>query len=63
MKSISNQIRKLKYSEEAVYIFSQMGNKKGAKESMELYTLKVALQVGFWIFLCQLILVIILGLV
>jgi hypothetical protein len=50
-------IRRLKYSEESIYIFSQLGNKRKAVESMRFHEMKIALQVALYIFIAQMVLI------
>ena len=46
-------LRKLKYSQESVYILSELGRKTGAKKAMFFHEMKIAVQVALCIFVCQ----------
>jgi hypothetical protein len=48
-----NIIRKLKYSAESVYIFSELKKRDRAVRAMRFHEMKVAVQVALCIFICQ----------
>ena len=50
---LRNLIRKCKFSEESVYIFTELGNKKKAKEAMYFHEGKVALITILYILILQ----------
>ena len=49
---------KLKFSENTVYIFSELHKRDRAKQAMKFHELKIVVQVAVCIFVCQMLLII-----
>ena len=55
--------RKCKYSEESVYIFSQLNKKQRAREAMRFHEMKIIVQFGLIVFVFQMLLITLFSLV
>lgn len=63
MKKLKKMLRQIRYSEETVYVYSEIKNRQKAKEAMKLHEAKIIATVSFCIFLGQVVMLLILGLI
>jgi hypothetical protein len=62
MKKLKALWRKYKYSEESVYIFSELKNREKAREAMSFHEWKIIIQVAICVLVGQFIMLLVLQL-
>jgi hypothetical protein len=63
MKKIQDFLKRCKYSQESVYIFAEMKNKKKFHQAMQFHIMKNIVVFGIVVLACQILLLILLGVI